>query len=233
MEILRKFILMILLLFSGVALICGAFIRDELLCNSQGNCNQVTYVKYLNFVLQSKTQQVPGLGSGKYTAICNKKTTADKAVYTLYWLENGKDYDVKSNYIYRLRNGIYSYENDLIACQVDSLKLNSALANSEFKMTFTRNILLLIIPLILGVFVILIALLVPFFKTATDEDIAAMQQSPAPFGNSQNDLETQKAIDDFVQKHGTTLKNIEHGIESNRTNIQTLLKILRSFGVKF
>ncbi|MBO5435494.1 hypothetical protein J6A31_06855 [bacterium] len=226
----KNFILMLVLLCLGGFIFGLTSSVTHLKCTNTGSCIKSTYIPIANIELDKQNLLLNGLGTNNSKAICTKKgktsmrngKTSHSTSYDLVWKRiHGGDIfkSIKlSNYSSRAM------------CELDGSKINNLAPAEGLDMTFSKG-LINYIGMILGLLILIGGLLVPFgvVRVSSKEELAELENNPE---YQQKAQETKQAVEDFVQKHGDTIKNIERGISSNADNIQTILRILRNFGIK-
>ena len=230
MKFFQNLVLMLILIGLGLFLLAFSLETTGLSCNKSGSCYRYTYIPIINNVLAKQELYLDGLGSNDYEATCHKKVSSlsrngkksKKVQYELIWQKSHGS---------TMYNKVKLHNYTLLSqCKIDSLKINSVNTSQNLKIVFGKSWLEYIVALF-GLLFVIGGLLVPFgvVRVSSKEELAELENNPE---YQQKAQETKQAVEDFVQKHGDTIKNIERGISSNADNIQTILRILRNFGIK-
>jgi len=246
---LKKIFCSLIFFVIGLFFIVAASTVTTLSCNKWGACYRYTMVPFVNYVVGKNTASLENLGNAKYHAECldyNEmksnfylKSDVDRlyrsskfkksAKYGLYILKIRSSNVNKFSFgeDFNLNNYVNTYSDNSM-CRIDATRLNAMSLKPDFKFTFMKS-LADYIYVGIGLIFIILALIILFNKNVKFLSKEDFEKQEIQKSNE----EVREAVEEFAKKHEQAIKNFENTVRENTGNINNILQILRSFGIKF
>lgn len=236
---LQKLFFALIVFLMGVAFIVFSSSTQRLVCNQQGACDKYEIIPFVNYVVSKTTANIGNLTIRNYEAICldinpisisGPRSRINKKWYGLYIAYvKDREHFIKTNYNdykINMKDYLHKYK-DNASCTIDAARLNNITLKPDFKFTFTKSFSDYIF-LIVGIVLALLGLAIPF-----SNNLRVMTEAEALQDPEKQNEQAKAAVEDFVNKHGNTIKKMQSGLQNNAKKVDNIMRILRMFGIKF